>query len=209
MSISELKVQLLVEQKRLDQFDAVRRSAIKQVKALETEIKQKTEQITFNLKVQSLLRNVSEYAKMKVKTHIEDIVSNALNVIYGGAHKFELIIEQRRNQHEVDYYLDDGFTKVKIEKPFIGKGGGKISIVALALQLAICELAHVKGPICLDEISKMLDEEARVNLAYFLQEYSKKFNRQIVLITHHEELANIANVSIKVKKVNGLAKIIL
>ena len=161
-----------------------------------------------NDQLQILLRNVSEYAKSQVKEHVEKVVSNALNVVYGGQHKFMLTIEERRNQHEVDYFLDDGFTVVKIEKPFVGKGGGKITVVSLALQLAICELANVTGPISLDEISKMLDAEARINLAYFLKEYSEKFGRQIVLITHHKELAEAANLHIHVSKdANGLAKV--
>lgn len=160
-----------------------------------------------NDKLQILLRHVSEYAKSQVKSHIETAVSNALNVIYGGQHKFLMEIQERRNQHEVDYFLDDGFTKVKIEKPFIGKGGGKITVVSLALQLAICELTGVQGPIALDEISKMMDAEARINLAFFLKNYAEKFNRQIILITHHKELSEAADLSINVVKKNGIANL--
>lgn len=205
--IKSYQLQLTARTDKLKELAAIKKHAEAEVKKEELNVKRKEQEIITNLKVQSLLRSVSEYAKMQVKTRIEEIVSNALNVVYGGAHKFSLIIEERRNQHEVDYYLDDGFTNVKIEKPFIGKGGGKISIISLALQLAICELSEVEGPICLDEISKMLDEEARINLAYFLKEYSKTFNRQIILITHHKELANIANIAVKVEKTNGFAKV--
>jgi len=178
------------------------------LKSMNSNISDLKVRLSNNDKIQILLRHVSEYAKSQIKIHVEKVVSNALNVVYGGNHKFIINIEERRNQHEIDYFLDDGFTTVKIEKPFVGKGGGKITVVSLALQLSICELAEVEGPICLDEVSKMLDQEARINLAFFLKEYSQKFNRQILLITHHSELREAGNLAIHVKKLNnGIAKV--
>ena len=208
MSVLSLIKQLKVKSDKLLVQKGQRDEALANLVRFKEDKKYHTRTITENDQLQILLRNVSEYAKTQVKIHIEKVVSNALNVVYGGNHKFTLVIEERRNQHEVDYFLDDGLTVVKIEKPFVGKGGGKITVVSLALQLAVCELAGVTGPISLDEISKMLDSEARINLAYFLKEYSEKFERQIILITHHKELAEAADLHIHVKKeANGLAKV--
>lgn len=157
--------------------------------------------------LQILLKHTSEYAKTTVKQNIENIVSSALNVIYGGNHTFSITVEDRRNQHEVDYWLDDGFTKVQLKKPFAGKGGGKITVVALALQLAIIEQLSVEGPIFLDEVGKMIDSTAILNLGFFLKEYAQKFNRQVILVTHHSELADMADNTLCVTKKNGLATV--
>jgi DNA repair exonuclease SbcCD ATPase subunit len=155
--------------------------------------------------LQILLKHTSEYAKSTVKQNIENIVSAALNVVYGGTHVFTITIEDRRNQHEVDYWLDDGFTKVQLKRPFAGKGGGKITVVALALQLAVLEQLNVQGPVFLDEVGKMVDSTAILNLGHFLKEYAKDFNRQVILITHHAELADMADTVLQVTKKAGLA----
>ena len=42
-------------------------------------------------------------------------------------------------------------------------------------------------------------------MTYFLKEYSEKFDRQILLITHHDELAEAADSFVTVKKVKGVA----
>lgn len=178
------------------------------IKDCEKKIDHYKKLLSDNDKIQIILRHVSEYAKNQIKEKIEKVVTNALNIIYGSGHEFIIELQERRNQHEVDYYLKDGHSVIKIEKPFIGKGGGKITVIALGLQLAVCELTGVTGPIFLDEISKMMDSEARINLGYFLKEYSREFNRQIVLITHHEEIANIANTAIHISKNSeGIANI--
>jgi DNA repair exonuclease SbcCD ATPase subunit len=157
--------------------------------------------------LQILLKHTSEYAKTTVKTNIENIVSSALNVIYGGSHVFSITVEDRRNQHEVDYWLDDGFAKVQLKKPFAGKGGGKITVVALALQLAIIEQLEVEGPIFLDEVGKMIDSTAILNLGFFLKEYAQKFKRQVILVTHHTELADMSDNILCVTKKNGIATV--
>jgi len=155
--------------------------------------------------VQILLQKTSDYARQQIKGRIEEIVSQALNIVYGGDHKFTIDLAVRSNRPEADYFLFDGNTTVKLEKPDYSQGGGKINIITIALRLGIDELVGDVGPLLLDEIGSNVDEEAAVNLAYFLKEYGIKFNRQIVLITHNDALADVADVSLRVTKKNGEA----
>ncbi|SCC32057.1 Protein of unknown function [Bacillus cereus] len=48
-----------------------------------------------------------------------------------------------------------------------------------------------------------MSQEYAPNVAYFLKEYSIKFNRQIVLITHSTHLAEIGDVAIGVTQKQG------
>lgn len=45
--------------------------------------------------VQILLQKTSDYARQQVKVRIEDIVSEALNVVFGGNHKFMIDLKRR------------------------------------------------------------------------------------------------------------------
>ena len=102
--------------------------------------------------VQILLQKTSDYARQQVKVRIEDIVSEALNVVFGGNHKFMIDLTLRGNQPIAEYYLND------------------------------------------------VSKEYAPSVAYFLKEYSATFGRQIILITHNADLAEIGEVSLAVKR---------
>lgn len=150
--------------------------------------------------VQILLQKTSDYARQQVKTRIEDIVSEALNVVFGGDHHFMIELGLKGNQPIAEYYLNDGTTLTKLEKPDYDRGGGKVDIIALALRLAVGEMEGITGPLFLDEVGKHVSKEYAPAVAYFLKEYSANFGRQIILITHNADLAEIGEVSLQVKR---------
>ncbi len=158
------------------------------------------EQIGIFDKVQILLQKTSEYARQQAKDRIESVVSEALNVVFGGNHRFIIDLGIRAGQPVADYYLDDGTTSTKLEKPDYDRGGGKVDIIALALRLAIGEMEHVDGPLFLDEVGKHVSKEYAQNVAFFLKQYSTEFDRQIILITHNADLAEIGETSIAVSR---------
>lgn len=168
-------------------------------KALDT-IAEATVQIGIFDKVQILLQKTSEYARQQAKDRIESVVSEALNVVFGGNHSFVIDLGIRAGQPVADYWLNDGSTFTKLEKPDYDRGGGKVDIISLALRLAIGEMEGITGPLFLDEVGKHVSKEYAPNVAYFLKQYSAQFNRQIVLITHNADLAEIGETSISVTR---------
>lgn len=168
-------------------------------KALDT-IAEATEQIGIFDKVQILLQKTSEYARQQAKDRIESVVSEALNVVFGGNHSFVIDLGIRAGQTVADYWLNDGSTFTKLEKPDYDRGGGKVDIISLALRLAIGEMEGITGPLFLDEVGKHVSKEYAPNVAYFLKQYSAQFNRQIILITHNADLAEIGETSISVTR---------
>ena len=157
--------------------------------------------------VQILLQKTSEYARQQAKGRLEEIVSEALNVVFGGAHRFIMQLEVRSARPEVDYYLDDGETITQLKKPDFDRGGGKVDVISLALRLGVAELEGAPGPLFMDEVGKHISAEYSENVAYFLKEYSNTFNRQIILITHNKALAEVGDLNLEVTKTNGVSKV--
>jgi DNA repair exonuclease SbcCD ATPase subunit len=205
--LNKAKMDALNASKKIAAREGQRDLLLKQKTDAEKRIKAAEDQLDVFDKVQILLQKTSEFARQQVKGHLEEIVSHALNVVYGGNHVFSIDLVVRANRPEVDYYLNDGTTLTKMVKPDFDRGGGKINVITIALRLGIDELEGDKGPLLLDEIGANVDGEAAVNLAYFLKEYSIKCDRQIVLITHNEALADVADFNIRVSKANGTAKV--
>jgi len=155
--------------------------------------------------IQIIYKEASTKAKLSVKKSIEEIVSGALNIVFGGNHKFIIEMVERRNQLELDFYIDDGFVKIHLKKPFAGKGGSKVSLASIAIKLALVVQTNTTGLLCLDEITKMVDNESRPNVVYFVKEFAESFNKQIIFITQDHELAEVADNVLFVDKINGKA----
>lgn len=157
--------------------------------------------------VQLLLQMTSEYARQQAKQRIEEIVTSALSVVFGKDYSFTIEITTRANQPVAEYYLESEGIVTQLRPPDYDRGGGVADVVSLALKLAVAELSGVKGTLFLDEVGKHVSQEYAPNVAYFLKQYSEKFDRQIVLITHNTALAEVANHSLGVTQVKGQSKV--
>jgi DNA repair exonuclease SbcCD ATPase subunit len=157
--------------------------------------------------VQILLQKTSDYARQQAKQRIEEIVTSALSVVFGKDYSFTVEIAVKANQPVAEYYLSSEGVTTQLRPPDYDRGGGVADVVSLALRLAVGELSGIRGPLFLDEVGKHVSQEYAPNVAYFLKEYSQKFNRQINLITHNSHLAEIGSVSIGVRQQGGRSKI--
>lgn len=182
-------------------------AAERELKAVENNVVISTKNVSNFSSAKLLLTEVNHEMKESIKNGIEHLVSYALNYIYYPGHKFEIVFETRRNQQEVDFYVTDSCT-VQLKKPFVGKGGGKVMIIALVLQLAVIEQFNLTSTVFLDEIGKMIDMTVIDRVAEFLAFYSEKFGKQLIYITHHADLENVANNIIKVYKADGKSEVL-
>jgi DNA repair exonuclease SbcCD ATPase subunit len=177
----------------------------KQHEKVENELEEHKMQLLENELIQLIYKEASTKAKLAVKSSIEDIVSKALNIVFGGNHRFIIEMVERRNQMELDFYIDDGYVRIHLKKPFAGKGGSKVSLASIAIKLALVVQTNTTGLLCLDEITKMVDNESRPNVVYFIKEFSENFNKQVIFITQDHELAEVADNVLFIDKLNGKA----
>lgn len=190
----------------------------KGVGARELLIKQKAEQqkkLTNSIEtistweqVQILLTKTSEYAREQLKARIEETVTAALQAVFGEGLEFRIIISTFRDQPAAEWQVVSKYGDMEVAgNPQDARGGGITDIVSLALRLAMLELARPKvtGPVILDECGKHVSKEFSGNMAFFLKEYAAKAGRQVILVSHNEELANAGDKTYKVVK-NGLGE---
>lgn len=157
--------------------------------------------------VQILLQATSEFARQQAKQRIEEIVTSALSVVFGTDYNFTVEIAIRANQPVAEYYLESEGIVTQLRPPDYDRGGGVADVVSLALKLAVAELSGTRGPLFLDEVGKHVSQEFAPNVAFFLKQYSEQFNRQIILITHNDSLAEVGDLSLGVSQVKGRSKV--
>lgn len=192
---------ILKFQKEVNKQDAERNLLLKQREETELQIEKLEETMETYTKVMRLLQLTSEYARAQMVTRIEQIVTNALNVIFNEDISFKVELGVRAGQPTAEFYVVDGDRQ---DSPMDARGGGLVDVISTALRLAVLELyePRIEGPVVLDEPGKMVSAEYIENFAYFLKEYSKGTGRQIIMITHNKVLAEIADKSFQVRLQN-------
>lgn len=161
--------------------------------------------------VQALLSKTSEFARTQVKTRIEQTVTAALQGVLGTDDiGFEVHTYSLGGKPAADWNVTSKYGDVLVSaNPEDGRGGGVADVVSLALRLALLELVRPKpgGLVVLDEPAKMVSREYLPNLAEFLKQYARKTGRQILMVTHAEPLAEVADVSYRVTQRDGISEV--
>jgi DNA repair ATPase RecN len=148
--------------------------------------------------VQILLQKTSDYARQQAKGRIEEIVTQALHVVFpGNVFSFVIILDVKGAQPVTEYWLTRNGVKTQLRPPDYDNGGGYVDVITLALRLAIAELEAIEGPLLMDEVGKHVSAEYAQNVAYFLKQYSDQLGRQILLVTHNEALAAVADYGLR------------
>lgn len=179
----------------------------------ETRVKDASEQRTQSellTQVKLLLARVSDAARAQVQDRIEKLVTSALQAIFGEELVFRVILYELAGAPAARWEVESACGSASISvAPEDSRGGGVTDIVSLALRLAVLELTHPKqiGPLVLDEPGKMISAEYAANVAFWLKQYARSTGRQIILVTHNAALADAADKTLRVAKVDGESEV--
>lgn len=180
--------------------------------------------------VRKLFETLVKVSTVKIQDYIEPLVTEALEFVFDYGLNFHLYFTNRRNQVEVDFIIlrdvdsEKAYQRyitdvVKYEKQLeqLVKGtkdlnflyGGAINqVVSLVLRLIIVELLKIQGPLVLDEPSSAVDNDVHsVRLGQLLMSLSKRFGRQIILVTHSKNLSSFADRIYSVEQQNGISNV--
>ncbi len=224
LTLENLESNLAALRTRHSQAQGQRDLLVAQYREKESELSAARADIELWRDVQILLSKASEFARQQLKTRIEQTVTAALAAIFADSTmRFEIEMKDIGGKPAADWRVVScyeipakaGDEDVKlsaytvIASPEDAKGGGVTDVVSLALRLALLELSRPRpeGPILLDEPGKMISKEYLPNVAEFLKQYAAKTGRQIILVTHHEALADVADVGYVVKQENGVSEV--
>jgi len=178
-------------------------SLVEDKTASEIKLSETEKQVDTWQKVQLLFTKSSDYARTQLKARIEETVTAALNAVFGEGMEFLVNLRESRDQAAADWQVVSRYNDMTVVgDPETARGGGVTDIVSLALRLSLLELARPKpdGPLILDEPGKMVSREYLPGMAKFLSMYAERLGRQIIMVTHADELAEQADMPVRVTK---------
>lgn len=182
---------------------------------LETDVKSKIDERERNkarlLDVEServILQKTSDKARESAKTRLESTMTTALQHVFGPNFSAEIEMKTSAGRPVAEIYVitDYGNGNIVRTKPEDSRGGGVVDIISIALRIAMIQLHNdppINGPIILDEPGKHVSADYSVKLSEFLKFISQQFGKQIIFVTHNDDLKSIADKSYTVTMNDG------
>lgn len=185
------------------------------IKNLET--KQKTLEDTNDIleKVIIILTQAATTSRDNARSHFEKIVTDALQFITQSK-DYEFVIQEMTGRAKASYefYIKSTVNGVEcLQKPEDANGGGFVDIISVAAKYAYLEIFNdpkiMSGTLLFDEPGKMISEQMSVRFAEYIKFLGSHYGRQTIMITHNENLSNIADKTFLVKKDrNGISNVL-
>lgn len=173
-------------------------------------VEQLKQDIIDTQEAQQIAQFVATETQQSIIEHVTDIVSLALEAVFGGAaYKFGIEFVERRGKSEADIFFIRDSHRVD---PMDAAGGGAVDVAAMALRVALWSIARSAGKaisetIILDEPFRFLSVDLQPRAGEMLRVMSSKLGVQFIIVTHIPALSAGADKVYRTKNVNGFASV--
>lgn len=158
-----------------------------------------------------LLASIGEQRQATAQAQIEALVTKGLQSIFGDDLSFHLIAATRGKRPEVDFVVRSRLGDTVVDTDVLhARGGGMAAVIGLLLRIVLLLLIPGDRPIplLLDETCAHVSAEYRPRVAAFLRELVDLTGRlQIVMVTHADEFADVADVRYRFTQVDGITEV--
>lgn len=154
-----------------------------------------------------VMNTVGVLSQKEYKNVIEELVTQALQFVFGDSYSFEIDSTISRNQPEDNMYVVQDGEKYLLKDDELGFG--VIDIVSLALRVVCWAICHTRteGVFWLDEPLKNLDNARFELVDRMLHQLSKMLGLQFIIVTQRSGLAEIGDTSFLVERRRGLSQV--
>lgn len=179
--LSNLRIDLAIKKDRLDKLKNEKDEIEKKIEDLNIDLSEKTS---------IALQKLSSAQRELAKERLEELGTQALKFSMGDKYRMIISLDPNSKKKIAEVFVLDENTGIKT-KPLSDNGGGIVDIMSIALRIVVLQsiVPVVEGPIILDEPFKMVSKEYVPLLSNFLLKVCKDFDRQIIVVTHNQFLA--------------------
>ena len=159
--------------------------------------------------ISSVHTKASYIARDNARKHFEKIVTDALQFVTQSK-DYEFIIQDTsyKSKTGFEFFVKSTVNGIEcIQKPKDANGGGFVDIISVAAKYAYLEVFNdpkiMNNTLFYDEPGKMISEQMSVKFAEYIKFLGNQYGRQTIMITHNENLSNVADKTFVVKKDNN------
>jgi len=164
----------------------------------EKDLKQKNRSLTItNIKISDLEEvhsvwiELANKIQINARSHIETVVTMAIQSVFQKLYEFKLVFEEKRNNITcTPLVIEDGYEY----SPKDQMGGGMIDIIGFALRITLWSMRvpRSRNIFILDEPFRFCGD-LTLKAAVMLKKLSEKLKFQVLLVTHNAELKEVCD----------------
>jgi|GEM_PF-2825760 len=208
MNLSEFQNNLKDMEKKLIIATENKLNVENEIKALDQKIDTYTNENDDLQRVIAILTQTSSISRDNARSHFEKIVTDALQFVTQST-DYEFLIQEipGRAKASYEFYIKSTVNGIEcIQKPEDSNGGGFIDIISVACKYAYREIFNDPRIQCdtllYDEPGKMISEKMSVKFAEYIKFLGSHYDRQTIMVTHNDSLANTGDLTYYVSKNN-------
>lgn len=164
-------------------------------------------------KLTVIYTQASGISRDNARQHFEKIITDALQFV-SQSKDYEFVIQELTGRQKASYefYIKSTVNGVEcLQKPEDANGGGFVDIISCASKYAYLEIFNdpriMSGTLLYDEPGKMVSEQMSVKFAEYIKFLGSHYGRQTIMVTHNDNLANVADKTYLVQKdITGVSK---
>lgn len=188
---------IVLAEKRIVEKKTLHNGLVSQLNIKENEYSEFLDKSDISKQVSELLVKFSSEMREVVGKQIEQLVTAILNKAFPDRYEFKIEYKTRRGVVEADFLLKDISSNKMLD--ILDSNGGTIAdMVSATLFFVLSEMIKPGDNfIIFDEIGKHISADKRESFFKFLKELIKTYKKQIIYVTHQNELIDIADKVIK------------
>lgn len=198
---------------KIKELHSVSKGRLKQITSELEEKKNKLQNLNDRMKLleqaQVFLQKVAQDTQSKLKFQVEDIVNLALDTCFPNEYEFKLNFNISRGKTDAELLFLSKSTGKEID-PMSSVGGGVVDITSFALRISAFALEQgIDNVIILDEPFRFISKDLQSRAGDILKKLSQKLGIQIIMVTHIDNMIDIADRLFEVRKdSDGISKVI-
>ena len=155
-------------------------------------------------KARDVMIDVSSIAQRLTVGAIEQLVTKALQGVFGVNYSFEIESKMCRNKNEANFWVVIDGHRHSLDGQL---GGGVVDMVSFALRVVVWSIQSPDGNrvFILDEPAKFISKDKLPLFGGFLKELNELLGIQFIIITHEQELSSLGTSVVNVTKKDGVS----
>lgn len=184
-----------------DSLFAEKAMLLRDKKKIQWKTKEARKKIASHIEARDLLNKSIKIIHENFKFQIEKTITESVQRIFNRDLVFELKYEEKRNRIESIIVIKENGMELNPEDDL---GGSIIDIISFTFRIILWSMSSPKtrNTFILDEPFKWTGKLVAI-VGQIIKELSKTLNFQVIMVTHDDELIEIADKIFKIDHING------
>lgn len=153
-----------------------------------------------------LYQKAAILVRYKVSDRFAELATEALRYIYQRDDlTFIVGLDVKGNMPVATFKVQIGDHEAD---PRTSMGGSIFEIIGVCLRLICLEVFEISGPLILDEPLRSVDDANLQRVLAFIQHYCNTAKRQLIIVTHNNQIANTSDKLFEVTQQNGISVVV-